>query len=58
MGKTKWNLYLGAYGEQYSNYYQSAREEKACMLLFIKTDIYFMHRECKMIAGDIVGALL
>lgn len=31
---------------------------RACMLLFIKTDIYFMHRECKMIAGDIVGALL
>lgn len=59
MGKTKRNLYLGAYEEQYSNYYQSARErERACMLLFIKTDIYFMHRECKMIAGDIVGALL
>lgn len=31
--------------------------ERACMLLFIKNDIYFMHSVCKMIAGD-GGALL
>lgn len=32
--------------------------ERVCMLFFIKIDIYFMYRECKMIVGDIVGVFL